>query len=84
MLFDSRFTAKRLTFPIQPTTFKVVGCLLISASTSAAHIVIYRPGSLAAPALFFEEFIGLLEIVTTYRCPIVISGDFNIHVQRPN
>jgi Endonuclease-reverse transcriptase len=41
---------------------------------------LYRPGSLAAPALFFKTFIGLLEIVTLYSCPIVISGDFNIHV----
>jgi Endonuclease-reverse transcriptase len=80
LLFDSRLTAKRLTFPVQPTTFEVVDCILSSASTAAAYIVIYRPGSPAAPALFFEELLALLQIVATYRCPTVISGDFNIHV----
>jgi hypothetical protein len=33
LLFDSRFTAKRLTFPVQPTTIEVVSCLLSFAST---------------------------------------------------
>ena len=83
LLFNNRFNAKRITFAVQPTKFEVVGCLLRSATTSAVYVVIYRPGSVDPSELFFEELIGLLEIVATYRCPIVVSGDFNIHVNDP-
>jgi len=83
LLFTNRFIAKRLTFAAQPTTFEVLGCTLQSASLSAVYIVIYRPGSQVASELFFEELTSLLETIATYRCRIIICGDFNIHVNDP-
>jgi len=80
LLFDSRFTAKRFTFAVQPTTFELLGCSLRSASTSAICVVIYRPTSQSVNELFFEELTQLLEIVAAYRCEIIITGDFNLHV----
>ena len=44
------------------------------------YIVIYRPGSQVVSELFFEELTSLLETVATYRCRIIVRGDFNIHV----
>jgi len=80
LLFTNRFIAKRLTFAAQPTTCEVLGCTSQSASLSAVYIVIYRPGSQVVSELFFEELTSLLETVATYRCRIIVRGDFNIHV----
>lgn len=48
------------------------------------YIVIYHPGSQPISELFFEELTALFESVITYSCQIVISGDFNIHVNDPH
>jgi len=84
LLFDKRFIAKRLTFASQLSTFELVGCLLRSTSASVVHVVIYRPGSRAPSELFFDELINVFETVATYRCQIVVSGDFNIHGNDPD
>jgi len=73
-----------LSFTVQPSTFEVVNCVLRSTSSSVFHVVIYRPGSQAPSEPFFDELITLLEIVATYRCQIVVSGDFNIDVNNPD
>ena len=41
---------------------------------------VYRPGLFAATAPFFDELSAVLEQLCTYRCPIVILGDFNVHI----
>jgi len=35
-------------------------------------------------AEFFSKFTSLLEIIATYQSQIVLSGDFNVHVDDPN
>ena len=62
------------------STFELLVCSLRSASVSVIHVVIYRPGSEPVTEKFFSELTGLLEIVAAFRSRIVISGDFNIHV----
>ena len=49
-----------------------------------AFVTLYIPSSLSITELFFEEFISLLEIVSTYGSEIMLSGDFNIHVDDDN
>lgn len=80
IVHSNRFAAKKITFDVKPTTFEVFGCSLRSASVTVAYIVIYRPGTKPAPDEFFRELTELLEIVVTFRNEIVITGDFNIHV----
>ena len=84
LLCSKRFTVKRLTLAVQPTTFEVLGCSLRSASMSMVYVVIYRSTSQNVSELFFEELTSLLEIVATYRCQVVVCGDFNIHVNDPD
>jgi len=43
-------------------------------------VIIYRPGSQSVNELFYEELTNLLETVVTYRCQILVCGDFNIRV----
>ena len=43
---------------------------------------IYRPGSQAVCDAFFDDLSAVLEQLAVYSCPIVVYGDFNIHVDR--
>ena len=55
-------------------------------STSVGHVVllgVYRPGSQALSEAFFDELSAVLERLSTYNCPIVVCGDFNVHVDQP-
>lgn len=44
-------------------------------------VMIYRPGSESITDLFFTEFGLLLELLATLNCPIVLTGDLNIHLE---
>jgi len=80
VIHSDRFAAKKLVFDVQPSTFEVLGCSLRSASVTVVHVIIYRPGTKPATDDFFTELTALLEIVATFRDEIIITGDFNIHV----
>jgi len=57
--------------------------LLGYASTNVGQFVllaVYRPGSRALSELFFDELSAVFEQLMTYGCPVVVCGDFNIHV----
>jgi len=43
---------------------------------------LYRPGSKPVTAAFFTEFTALLESLATFRSPILLLGDLNIHLER--
>ena len=34
--------------------------------------------------MFFEELVGILDTVMTYGVPVIVAGDFNIHLERTN
>jgi endonuclease/exonuclease/phosphatase family metal-dependent hydrolase len=42
---------------------------------------IYRPGSVRPTAEFYDELTAVFESLVLYGCPVVISGDINIHVE---
>ena len=57
--------------------------LLGYASTNVGQFVllaVYRPGSRALSELFFDELSAVFEQLMTYGCPVIVCGDFNIHV----
>ena len=61
------------------TSEYICGC----ATVDNAHVLllgVYRPASEAVIASSFSELIAVLEQRSTYRCPIVVCGDLNIHV----
>ncbi|ESN95676.1 hypothetical protein HELRODRAFT_179147 [Helobdella robusta] len=45
-------------------------------------IALYRPGSEQTTSLFFEELISMLEFITMSEAHVVLTGDFNIHVEK--
>jgi len=62
------------------TTFEVVAAYVHRAGFSAVVVVVYRPGCCNATQGFFDDFGDLLERLATYSAPLLIVGDFNIHV----
>ena len=74
IFYSDRFSGKRLNLGFSPTTFEVLACSLCSSS-----IIFTDPGG----GRFFDEITTLLEFVATFQSQVVISGDFNIHVRRP-
>jgi len=59
-------------------TFEVVAAFLHRAGFNA--VVDYRPGSCNATQSFFDDFRYLQERLSTLSAPLMIAGDFNIHV----
>lgn len=57
------------------------------ASVGDKHFVllgVYRPGSQVLSAAFFDELSAVLELLAVYGCPVVVCGDFNVHVDQPD
>ena len=42
---------------------------------------VYRPGSCQPSQLFYDELDSVLESLVVHGCPVIIGGDFNIHVE---
>ena len=43
---------------------------------------INRPGSAVVTPIFFAELMTFLEALATCRCPVVLLGDFNVHLEK--
>ena len=41
---------------------------------------IYRPGSAPLTNIFFDELSTVLQLLMTYSCPVIVCGDYNVHV----
>ena len=62
------------------TSFEVVCARVDVKPTSVVVCNIYRSQPITDK--FFDEFRRLLEQLVTYRCPLVIVGDFNVHLEK--
>ena len=65
-----------------PSTFECVAARVTSGTSSCLIVVIYRPGSSAVTSAFFTELTGILDRLSTFTDPLVITGDMNIHLER--
>ena len=70
---DLKFTA---------STFEFLCCRVMMAGASIITLTIYRPGSQSICVAFFVELTKLLERLATYRTPVTLTGDINIHFER--
>ena len=84
LLYRSNYIARRIQLPIKPLTFEVLVCSLRLAAISLVSVTTYRPGSRVPCNDFFLELTSLFEIITIYRSNLLISGDFNVHVDDIN
>ena len=80
LLHKEGLSAKRLRFSVTPTTFELLGATLTSASSSLVVVVVYRPGGDAVDNQFFDELTAVFEQLSAYSCPLVVTGDLNLHL----
>ena len=66
------------------TTFEYLCGSISCKQTEMVLLTIYRRGSKPATQKFLDELSIILETLSTYRRPIVITGDINIRVEREN
>lgn len=72
----------RIPVPFSPTTFECDCARLTSNGLSRVLAVIYRPGSEAVSGPFFDEIARLIEILSSQSCPILLTGDANVRLDR--
>ena len=51
---------------------------------SVTLLSIYQPGSCRPSTVFYEELRTVLEMLVLQPGPIILGGDVNIHVERPD
>ena len=78
LLYHDRLHA-RLIRTAEYKTFQHIAVYLHGSALRTLFIVVYRPGSVAAPSAFFDEFAHLLDHANNYTS-VVIMGDVNIHL----
>src|SRR6218665_1113394 len=78
------FSEHRNNRPSEQSAKCNIGQALVTiAGSSFVFAVVYRPGSAAVTAAFFDEFRILLEHLSLFAMPYVITGDLNIRFDRP-
>ena len=81
VLRDSIKINKR-EFDVNVSTFEYLCGYVTSADGQFMLFGVYRPGSQAVSDAFFDDLSAVLEQLAVYNCPVVVCGDFNIHVDR--
>ena len=79
LLVDSSLRVRRVTLPTS-TSFEAVCAYVHRSGLNAFVVCVYRRGSRSATDSFFTELADLLECMAPRASPVVIVGDFNIHV----
>ena len=68
----------------KPTTFEIQCVRVASWSAACVAAVIYRPGSVAVTGQFFVDLSDVLERLATFAEPVLLVGDVNIRLDRPD
>jgi len=58
----------------------VVAAYVHCSEYNAVIDVLHRPGSRCGANALFNDFNDLLKRIATYSAPLIIAGDFNIHM----
>jgi len=79
LLYDNSLNIRLIQLPTF-TSFESLAVYVYRAGFNAVIVVLYRPGSSNVTQLFFDELSDMLERLAIYSSPLVIVGDFNVHV----
>jgi len=85
IMHRSTISVVMLTLSLDVTTFEYICSRIRSDNGLMILVAVYRPGSKTIiTQRFFSELTELLEHVAAHRCPVVLTGDFNVRVDRPD
>lgn len=80
LLFKSSISAKTRVLNQLFNSFECLDMTFVGRKSLRVIVPVYRPPDCIASNLFFEEFTNLLEEITPCPHKLLISGDFNIHI----
>ena len=69
---------------LSPSTFKHLRTRSTSRGASCVVLLVYRSGSQAVSPQFFTELTKILEHLSTLALPVVLTGDVDIILDRPD
>ena len=69
---------------LSPSTFEYLCARITSHGASWVMPLVYRPGSQVISPQFFTELTKILEHLSTLALPVVLTGDVNIRLDRPD
>jgi len=85
ILLCTNFTGSRIALSgVYISKFECLAVQVAIGGLLLVVVAIYRPGSERPVPQFFDELTELLEFIVQRKCPFVIGGDFNIHVEDPS
>lgn len=80
LIYRDSIKAAKQSLDVTATTFEHL-CVYVSVGSNGLLLLgVYRPGGQPISSLFFDEFAAVLEQICLKRCPFVICGDLNVHV----
>ena len=79
LFYGPSLYARTVQLPVF-ATFEAVAAFIHRAGFKAVVVIVYRPGSCGATQTFYDDFSDMLERLSTFSAPLMIAGDFNIHV----
>ena len=80
LLYCNSICVVKKDLKVKVTTFEYLCGYITVANRHSVIFGVYRLGSQMVTSEFFSEFTRVLDVLSTYRCPIILCGDFNIHV----
>ena len=80
LIHRSGITVTQRQLGISPTTFEYLCGFVKTSQKNFLLLGVYRPGSKRATTTFFDELSTVLDEVCVLQCPVILCGDFNIHV----
>ena len=84
LVYRDSLRAKQYALDIEPVTFEHLCVNVATDKDSLLLLCVYRPGSQAVTAEFFDELTSVLEEMSVQRRSCIICGDFNIHIDDDN
>ena len=86
LIYRDAFNVKRSGQDFSPSSFEILDVSIKTTTKSLLLLVVYRPPERKGDpsfSVFMSEFRALLESVAGASQEVVITGDFNIHVDDP-
>ena len=79
LFYASFLSAREVPLPVYKSGVEVLAVYCRSAGHRTLAVVIYRPPIVSVSA-FFDDLADVLERLSTFACPVILTGDVNIHL----
>ena len=73
---------QKRAFDVDVTTFEYLYGYATTSSGPFVLLAVDRPGSQPVTATLYDDLSAVFERLATYSCPVVICGDFNVHIHQ--